>query len=104
MNGKIIKKIYKSIKKGEIITDRFRSSSVELLITHRYLDEKSSFYNIAEQYFDWLLSLNEQLTVWEQFRETTQNWFSTAKRKIHKVFNRYEEALKTAQKKLPATY
>ena len=103
-NRRILEKIYKSIKEEGITTARFRFPSVELLITHRYLDEDSSFYEHAEWYYDYLLMMNEQLALWEQFPETTEEWFSEMKKNLYDYFKKYEKALDATQKKLIVSF
>ena len=103
---KIVKKNQKEPEKREFVTDRFRSSAVESLITNRYLDEKDSFYELAETYFDRILSRNEQLAAWEASPEATEEWFldSDSKKGFSDLSKEYEKALDTIQKKLTALY
>ena len=101
-NSEMVKRIYECIKEKEYMTDRLRSSSVELLITHRYLNEESSFYAYAENYFEFVSMINDQLTIWESFTETTEKWFLQMKQKAQKVFKRYDKALNAAQKRMLA--
>lgn len=80
----------------------FRSTSVGLLITTRYLSEDSSFYEVAEDYIDYLLCMNEQLALWEQFPKSTTKWFlgTKVKSETNQLFKKYKKMLDTAQKKL----
>lgn len=106
-NSMVHTSIYNIIKetpKVAIPTVRFRSFTVELLVTTRYLDEDSSFYTAAESYLDWLQTMNEQLVLWQQFRQSTIEWFSRkgTKSNSKRSFNDYKEKLGAAQKKLIA--
>jgi len=101
-NSEVVSRIYKYIKKEEIVTDRLRSSSVEMLTTHRYLDEESEFYELAETYFDYVFMINEQLTIWESFHESTVKWFKAMKKQTQDVFKDYEKAPNTTRQRLLA--
>ena len=102
-NFSILNDLYKSMEK-EYMVDRFRLPSIELLITHRYLDEIPSFYKVAENYFSWLLTMNEQLNLWEQAEESVDAWFLKARKDIYKVFNMFKKALTGTQKKLAVSF
>lgn len=98
-NSRLLAYIHDVIKGKKIPTAFFRSASVELLITTRYLHGDSSFYGVAEAYFDVLLAMNEQLVVWEQFRDSTTAWFLGTKMKsdTSKRFKKYKKILDTAR-------
>ena len=98
-NFKVLNKVYDAIPL-EFVTERLRSSSVELLITHRYLDEKSSFYKIAETYSRWVLSINQQLALWEHFDKTVEKWLLDEKQTIYEIFKGYKKQLERVRKKL----
>lgn len=102
-NFSLLHEIYEFIEK-EYVTDRFRLPSVELLITQRYLDEPPSFYKVAENYFSWLLAMNEQLALWEQVGESVDEWFKESKEDVYKVFNKFKRKLAQAHKKLLSLY
>ena len=40
---------------------RFSTIAIELLVTHRYLDENNKFYGFAESYMRYLVAMNGQL-------------------------------------------
>lgn len=101
-NSKMVKKIYQCIKGKKFMADRLRLSSVELLVTHRYLNEESEFYEYVENYLEFIFMINEQLTIWESFEEATEKWFLQMKKRTQKVFKRYEKALNAAQKRILA--
>lgn len=102
-NFSILNDLYKSMEK-EYMVDRLRLPSIELLITHRYLDETPSFYKVAENYFSWLLTVNEQLNLWEQAEESVEGWFLKVRKDIYKVFNMFKKALTVTQKKLAVSF
>lgn len=99
---KVVKKNQKEPEKRKIVTGRFRSSAVESLITNRYLDEKDSFYELAERYFDGILTRNEQLAAWEATPEATEEWFldSDTKKSFSDLSKEYKKELDNIQKKL----
>lgn len=104
-NSRIKNLIYKYIKdsKEKFVGDRLRLCSVELLMTHRYLEEDLSFYKKVEDYFDWCLSINEQLAIWEHFPKTTPKWFVNMKKRMNSCFGNYRKAVNIALKKLIAS-
>jgi len=55
-------------------TTRFRTSAVDLLVTNRYIDEDRAFFDSAERYLGWLITLNDQLISWEYNDDTTEKW------------------------------
>lgn len=62
-------------KPGQSVrTERLRTSSIELLMTNRYLETKYSLYQYAETYFDSLNTLNGQLMIWESHAKGTEDW------------------------------
>ena len=74
-----IKKVKEARAKGEeasrtFPTVRFRLVAGEMLITSRYIDADKTFYEVAEKYMDDLISVNDQLSVWESQPETTEPW------------------------------
>jgi len=75
-NKETIDVVYKGIeeKSKSLTVRRLRASSVELLATNRYLDEDSSFYETAEQYFDMVFAVNERLAAWLHASQSTENW------------------------------
>ena len=61
-------------------TQLFRMASIELLISHRYLDADDGFYKLAEQYFDHLNSINNRLISWPTRPDNIERW-------ILKIYN-----------------
>lgn len=51
-------------KAGKMITQRLRSSCVELLISNRYIDEDESFYSLYSKYMDHFVAVSQQLVSW----------------------------------------
>lgn len=105
-NSDVIKHTYKTIDegKGDVVTRRLRTSSVELLTTHRYLAEKVSFYYDAETYFLEMLIVNEQLGIWEHFKEGTEKWFLEEKKALLEVSKQFGKQLKAAKKRISTLY
>jgi hypothetical protein len=56
-------------------TGRFCSVAVEVLVISRYIDADKTFYELAEDYMDRLVRLNDQLTIWEDNPHSFESWF-----------------------------
>ncbi len=65
----------KNPSKRRVLTARFRSCALELLITNRYIDEDKSFFESAEVYFTDIISLYEQLNSWQHYPDATETIF-----------------------------
>jgi hypothetical protein len=75
--GKLVetaKKNQKDPAKRVFLTVRLTLAATELLITHRYVEEGDSFFEIIEDYYRGMLSVNEQLPLWENSPDTTERW------------------------------
>lgn len=79
---------------------RLASSAAELLLTHRYLDEDSSFYRKISNCFASISALNDQLREWITDPELFETWFLEAKDVLSKSFEEHRKALENAQRKL----
>jgi len=55
-------------------TGLFSLVAVEMLVTSRYLDADKTFYEIAEDYMDWLITVNERLSAWPSRPESVEPW------------------------------
>lgn len=66
-----------------------RNSATELLLTDRYVDEDPSFYGKAEEYWDDIVALNDQLNLWEQSPNETQKWLGRYQSDHIKKVNRF---------------
>lgn len=76
----------KSGKQAAFRTERLRISAIELLVTNRYIDEVDSFFLSAEQCFDDINAINNQLSLWEHITESTEKWFlERLKKKTNKL-------------------
>jgi len=74
------KNIEKKKAKGKefsriFITSRCRFAATEMLVTSRYIDADKTFYEIAEDYMDGLIRLNDQLPTWENTPDLFESWF-----------------------------
>ena len=94
----------KEPEKRAYVTGRLLYPAVELLITHRYLDEEDAFYKLAESCFAGILARNEQLAVWEQSPNITEKWFLRYTKGFIKTLEKHREKLSTIQKKLTAAF
>jgi len=100
-NRKVVDRIYLTVKKPTTerpyITARCRTSAVELLVTNRCLDEPyRSFYYFAEDYCNWMKSINEELAR----GMLSHPWFESNKKTIHKILKDYEKKIYVAKENL----
>jgi len=80
--NKNIKKRKEALAKGkkesqasiEYVTGRCRLAAVEILVTSRYIDADETFYKAAENRMDWLISINDQLSLWGSDAEMVEAW------------------------------
>jgi hypothetical protein len=90
----------KNPSKRNFTTLRFRLSATELLMTNRYIEEDSEFYDLAELIWDNLASMNDQLTIWEQNMDATEKWVLSVVEARTKRLKDYNEKLKAVQGQL----
>lgn len=62
---------------GSINTNRLSTVCVEWLITNRYLDEATQFYDQLEKYYASLVMVNGQLSTWETSPKSTEKWLQS---------------------------
>ncbi|MCK4351871.1 hypothetical protein KAW65_00505 [candidate division WOR-3 bacterium] len=96
----ILKGVIKSVQtnqknpsKRTVVTERFRSSAVELLITNRYIDEEQSFYKLAEKYLDRTMMINSQLELWEHSPNATEKWLLEQKDSAMEIFKNFKDKM-----------
>lgn len=101
-NQMLLKKLCSDLKNGIVITGRFRTSSVELLMTNRYIDGSADFYSEIEEYFTFATAMNESL-IWVDSidqRKHFEKWLANNIKDYNSVFNDYSKALETIRDKL----
>lgn len=99
-----IKKNRKNPKKRTFITHRLLSSAIELLLTTRYLDGESRFYDLAMGCVTEILARNEQLNAWQFDPDATEEWFmKTTVRRLRRKLNEFGEELTRIEEKLSAS-
>jgi hypothetical protein len=84
----------------KFITDCFRVSAVELLITNRYVDEDQSFFALAEEYSSDIASMNDQLNAWEYSPDPTEKWLLNQKGSAAKHLKNFRAKVVAARKKV----
>lgn len=92
----------KEPEKRVYVTKRLSSAAMELLLTHRYLDEDSSFYNSLYRCFFLVSTINDQLRSWESHPENTEAWFIESKDSHLPLFKRHQKVLEDVKNKLVA--
>jgi hypothetical protein len=60
---------------GVFLTSRFRTHSMELLLTTRYLIQSPEFYSRLQNYLEDLVRLNSQINIWMNDIKSTTAWF-----------------------------
>ncbi len=82
------------------LTLRPRKAALSLLVTTRYIDEDITFYNLAENAYECITSLNDQLNCWEHSPAPVEDWFLSSG-PVHKIrLKQLEEKLRTYRDKL----
>lgn len=81
----------------EFTTGRFRPWAVELLVTNRYADEDQPFYQLAENYLNHLVVMNDQLGLWEHSVDPTEKWLSEQEEKMTKDFEEFKDSVETVR-------
>jgi len=97
--GETVKRNQEDPSKRTFAPGRFALSATELLATNRYLDEKPDFYDSFEKYYDWLLTFNSQLELWEQAPDEMEKWFLKMMRENNsgKLFRGIRDRVKAAR-------
>lgn len=83
---------------------RFSFSSVELLITNRYIEEDQSFYKLSEEYLTNIIRLNSALNEWFGNSDRIENWLLKNKDDWIRLFNEFRESIEKAYEKLRIKY
>lgn len=85
-------------------TNRLAMSSVELLVTNRYIDKDRSFFTLAENYLGGILSVNEALNRWKESPVSTEKWLvsfiGTLKKRLEKFETEVEDAREKIRKRV----
>jgi len=84
--------------KRDYCSVRFRLIAVEMLIINRYIDASEIFYKTAEDYMDWLASVNEQLSFWQSKPKTTESWLLKVNDDIKSRINKFRALVKEQKK------
>lgn len=72
----IINRVHKNQQSDEkrYSTSLFRLSSIELLISTRYLNVDNKFYQLSESYYNHLNSVNSRLEMWPYRADSVEKW------------------------------
>ena len=73
-----------------VTTARLRMASVELFMTSRYLDVPPEIYREAEHYFDYLVTINGQVSRWSSGESDFEEWFTRNEKHIRPSFQEFE--------------
>jgi hypothetical protein len=83
-----------------MVTNRFRMSAMELLITDRYIEEKAEFYELAEDCYDSAIKLNDKLNEWLHFADRTDTWISNHGSRHAEHFANFKQKITEAREKV----
>jgi hypothetical protein len=82
------------------IPARLSSIAVELLVTHRYLDETIEFYEFAEAYHGFIQAINAQLNDWVVSPEGTEEWILFNEKMILSSVNNFKDTVELSRNKV----
>ena len=106
-NIRILNFILRDVKHNKVnpkhkkwVTSRFMSASIELLLTNRYLDEGTSFYNAVKTGFSSCLALNDQLNNRYTNPKLAEAWFGKYQGMYLKRFETLKTSVMKTQEKL----
>jgi hypothetical protein len=94
--------VFKSIceafeKKHRLFTGRLRMSSIELLVTSRYLEADEKFYNEAEEYLSIIISANQNIQLWMSSPEEVEKLILKYKKDTLTVFENFSKKIKAVK-------
>ena len=82
------------------ITERFGVSAIQLLTTNRYVNEDETFYEVAEECFMWINSMNGQLSEWALDTDSVQKWLIKHTEQAKKYIKKLQTQVRAAREKL----
>jgi hypothetical protein len=93
-------------KKLEYVTNRFRSSAIELLATNRYINEEDQFSELTQNMFNLYLNYNDQLSAWESSGASAEEWFldTACQEQFTSASKKFLDKMINIQKKLELSY
>ena len=90
----------KEPKKRQWPTMRFRSASIELLATERYVDEPDSFFGKVSKWMNWVPALNYELNRWSYKNEAVEHWILKSNEMATKVISSLQDEVIAIRDKL----
>lgn len=84
------------------VTYTLRTSAAELLVTNRYLDEESSFYDVAEEYVGYLEALHGRMLDWPfpDRTDSIEKWFLKQEDSVKSICEVFKNQVLTARREL----
>ena len=103
-NEKIWRAIMETVKENKgrppgqfaTVTDRFRLTAVEHLLTDRYVDQPKTVFVHAELYHRELVAINDQLNMWSTNYKNTQDWLLEERADVEKYSKEFREDVQHA--------
>lgn len=93
----------KEFKDKKILPRRFHTTAVELLVATRYLDKKTEFYILTENYLEALHQINSQLPRWPTASgyEPFEKWFLKNFEVYNTALQMFADEIKDIKEKIP---
>ena len=82
------------------IASRYRTIAIELLITSRYVDEDQTFFELADDCWNKLYSLNDTMNDWRNYRETTEKFIEKEEAGVEKLIGNFKAEIEAIRDKL----
>lgn len=90
----------KNKNKRQYPSSRFRIITIELLITNRYVNEDQTFFKSAENCWNKLNAINEQMNNWQNFSELTEAFILKGEKDTKKIIEYFKSKVEVARNKL----
>lgn len=90
----------KKVQEKRMSAARLRSSSIELLVTNRYIEESVEFYLQAQFCFDGAIRMNETLADWVERMDYNDEWISQNAPSITETMRKFRETTSNTREKI----
>ena len=99
-NNRVLTNIKESILADKTLSSlNFRHHALELIVTHRYIEQEKSFYEKAEIHLTFILSFNEKFTHMRD-RKSKIGWSQSMCDETLAEFQEFEEKVLSIRKEL----
>jgi hypothetical protein len=87
-------------KECHVITARMRRVCLENLLVNRYIDADDSFYERAQEYFDFATAFSEQLSLWPSRGSHTEEWLLENSPDLKSRIKKFNALVETESKRI----